>query len=345
MRAQPDSAPDTTTVKMLVELACRAPSVHNSQPWRWVYANGYLDLFADRSRLLRSIDPTERQLVISCGAALDHISTAATAFRWSVNTELLPTPAAPDHLARVRFTRDAHPQSHQFDLLGSISRRQSDRRSFGPVPDAAALAEYARTVFDSYGTRLTVLSAADRDTLAEATKSSAGVRRYDATYQAELRWWTGHDLESEGIPSRALPRRSEAGRVGVNRQFPAPRGVDTTAAEATTRDESTVLLLSTPSDDRRDWLSGGEALSAILLAATADGVASCPLTHLTEQARSRALVASLAPDSGVPQVLIRVGAPPPGALPRRTPRRVVSAVLAFDGDRSTRMRRTHDLSS
>ena len=52
--------PDVNTVRMAVDLACRAPSVHNSQPWQWTYSDGRLDLFSDRSRLLASADPSAR---------------------------------------------------------------------------------------------------------------------------------------------------------------------------------------------------------------------------------------------------------------------------------------------
>ena len=92
MNDQPDSA----VVEMLVALACRAPSVHNSQPWRWTYPEYGLDLYTDSSRLLGVIDPTERQMVMSCGAALDHLHKAAAAFRWTTEIDLLPTPGAPD---------------------------------------------------------------------------------------------------------------------------------------------------------------------------------------------------------------------------------------------------------
>ena len=43
---------DADVIKDAVELACRAPSLHNSQPWRWVAeGGGVLHLFADPSRI------------------------------------------------------------------------------------------------------------------------------------------------------------------------------------------------------------------------------------------------------------------------------------------------------
>jgi hypothetical protein len=53
-----------------VERASLAPSVHNTQPWRFVVRPTVLELHADSDRQLRALDPTGRQLVISCGCAL-----------------------------------------------------------------------------------------------------------------------------------------------------------------------------------------------------------------------------------------------------------------------------------
>ncbi|MDZ7930734.1 MAG: nitroreductase family protein [Rhodococcus sp. (in: high G+C Gram-positive bacteria)] len=324
MNDQPDSA----VVQMLVELACRAPSVHNSQPWRWVHSEHGLDLFTDRSRLLGAIDPTERQMLLSCGAALDHLCTAAAAFRWTADVELMPTAGASDHLARVRLTHDAHPRSHEFDLLAAINRRHSDRRAFGPVPDNRIPARYVGRVDGADDIRTTFLSAESKETLATASRLSASARKYDATYQAEIRWWAGHSFRSGGIPPEALTDRAESSRVQVGREFPEPHRIGRTETREPTTDESTVVLLGTASDERLDWLQCGRAMSAFLLAATADGLATCPLTHMTEQSGSRALVESLAPGRGVPQVLIRIGAPTIGSPLAPTPRRAVSSVLS-----------------
>lgn len=325
MSVQPESA----VVEMLVELACRAPSVHNSQPWKWVYSDGYLNLHTDRSRLLESIDPLGRQMVISCGAALDHLTTAAATFRWSTEVGELPFPGSPDHLARVHFVHGAHPQSHEFDLLTAISRRRSDRRPFGPVPDGSVLTSTMQRAADNHGATLTVLSPDARETLATASRLSAGIRKYDATYQAEIRWWAGHVVASRGIPPSALADRSESSNVQLGRQFPEPRGVGLHDGSSASIDQASVVLLSTEGDHRVDWLKAGRALSPLLLESAARGLATCPLTHLTEQPGSRALVESLAPEGGVPQVLVRIGAPPADDAPKQTPRRPISSVLSI----------------
>lgn len=327
--------PDSTVIKILLELACRAPSVHNSQPWRWTYGSDRLDLYADRRRTLGAIDPVGRQLIISCGAALDHLRTAAVAFKWDPRVDEFPLPGAPQHLARVRFVYGARPRSHEFDLLTAMHHRRSDRRPFGRLPADRTVTDRMRAAAELHRTGLTVLSEDARLTLAKASRSSAEVRRYDSTYQAELRWWAGHSFATVGIPPESRTDTAESSRVALARSFPTPRegerGVpasgSTTLKPPDSVDESTVLLLSTGSDSRMDWLRCGETLSAVLLEATAAGYASCALTHLTEQTASRALIESLVPNGGVPQVLVRIGMPAEGPPPRPTPRQNVSSVL------------------
>src|SRR5689334_19638256 len=69
------SVPDHPTVLAAMRMASRAPSLHNTQPWRWIFDGVRLHLYRDDDRLLTSADPLGRQLVISCGAMLHHVRT------------------------------------------------------------------------------------------------------------------------------------------------------------------------------------------------------------------------------------------------------------------------------
>ncbi|GAA4488496.1 hypothetical protein GCM10023094_48470 [Rhodococcus olei] len=316
--------PDVNVVRIAVDLAGRAPSVHNSQPWHWTYSNGRLDLHTERARLLPAADPTGRQLVISCGAALHHLGTALTALRWATDVERFPDGLHSGHLATVRFHRDAHPVSHDFDLLAAIRHRYSDRRPFGPLGAQHRLPAALPELVRGREVQATVLPADARPALAAATLLTASARRYDSGYQAELHWWAGHSIPSGGIPPEALATAENLARVDIGRGFPA--GVDDGSVEE--MDRSTVIVLSTDSDHRPDWLRVGETLSLVLLEATVDGLGTCPLTHVTELRQSRDLVRELVPEGGFPQVLIRVGVTTGGPTPRQTPRRPTDTVFS-----------------
>ena len=82
-----------------VERASLAPSVHNTQPWHFVVRPDLLELHDESDRQLRALDPTGRQLVISCGCALFNARVALSADR-VVAVDRLPDRTQPDLLAR-----------------------------------------------------------------------------------------------------------------------------------------------------------------------------------------------------------------------------------------------------
>jgi nitroreductase len=77
----------TEIIAKAIHLACRAPSLHNSRPWRWIVGEGAVDLLADHERVVRSADRSGREAIISCGAALDHFRIAMAAAGWKTNVD------------------------------------------------------------------------------------------------------------------------------------------------------------------------------------------------------------------------------------------------------------------
>ena len=117
---------DVDVITGAMKLAVRAPSLHNSQPWRWVADGGVLELFADPTRIGRSTDSTGREVLISCGAVLDHFCVAMAAAGWEALIDRFPNPNNHDHLATVDFRRmefvtDAHRARAE-----AIRHRQTD---------------------------------------------------------------------------------------------------------------------------------------------------------------------------------------------------------------------------
>jgi hypothetical protein len=100
----PDTLVDKDIFRGAVQLACRAPSLHNSQPWHWVAEGPGLDLYIDRSRILPSADKLGREAHIGCGAVLDHLRIAMAAAGWTADVERFPDPNNLDHLATVGFS-------------------------------------------------------------------------------------------------------------------------------------------------------------------------------------------------------------------------------------------------
>jgi len=97
--------PGEDDIRNAVMLACRAPSLHNTRPWRWSFDGAGLHLFADRMRVVLSTDSTGREVLLSCGAVLDHLRVAMAAAGWDTTVERFPDPHDPDHVAVLRLHR------------------------------------------------------------------------------------------------------------------------------------------------------------------------------------------------------------------------------------------------
>lgn len=325
MTAAPVGTVPPDVRRRILELAARAPSVHNTQPWAWRAYDDVLELWADRTRQLLVSDPDGRNLLISCGTALQHAAAAAEALGWKSRAERLPDPGQPDLLARLHLTHMVPPDDAG-SRVRAIEDRCTDRRRFTswPVPDERLehLASRAR------GRGAAVLPLVDV-TLRFRVELLIGRAHLeqgrDHDLAAEQRRWIDHSRE-DGVPAGVLPgalgqRGERAARYDDSPLVAAPANV--------LESSDGLLVVGTERDDPMSWLQAGEALSAMWLRATVDGLSVVPLTQVVEVETTRK---SLRHDvlSGVlhPQILVRIGWQEIGrsSLPR-TPRRPVEEIL------------------
>lgn len=312
-------------LERIVGVASRAPSVHNSQPWRWRGGGHTLELYADSTRQLMESDPLGRNLTISCGAALHHAQVAAGALGWGAEVRRHPDPGQPDLLARLDLAA-APPPAAAAEALVAVDARCTDRRRFTswPVPEER-LAHLAR-IANEWGARAVPLTDVSERFIAERLVLRGAARqRENSTAVEEQRAWQDRSKE-DGVPGTVLP--GPAGRRGAHaHRFADPTPDDGPDPEVESSDGLIVFFDSR--DDSRAWLHAGEGLSAMWLAATAGGLSVVPLTQVIEVAETRrALQAEVLGGLAHPLILTRVGWQAIGqdALVR-TPRRAVSDIL------------------
>jgi len=323
--AAPAPKPQSEIVKDAVILACRAPSLHNSQPWRWVAENAALQLFLDPARVL-NYDQSRREALVGCGAALHHLAVAMAATGWHSDIQRFPDPDDPDHIASLQFTPMTYVGEHDRRRADAILLRRTDRLPFSRPMDWEWFEPGLHEVVDTDAVRLDVLPDDLRPQLAEASQIATSLRLYDSAYHTEIGWWTSEFRGTDGIPYASLASAAESDRVDVGRPFPVRGGGE--RRPEIPEDHAEILLLSTDSDTPADALASGEALSAVLLECTVAGLATCTLTHVTEVRTTRELVAELTGSEEYPQLLIRVGvAPALETPPPITPRRPLADVF------------------
>jgi nitroreductase len=320
-----------------------APSVHNTQPWRWRVHPDRLELYADRSRQLRAADPDGRLLAISCGAALHHARVALAAAGWQPEVERLPEPADPDQIARIRPGRHVGVTGEAMRRYQATEIRRTDRRplSGDPVP-AAALAA-VRAAVEAEHSNLHLLRPEQVSELATAASRADALTAADPQTRAELAYWVGGPHPAgTGLPEAAIPVQPPHTTVPV-RDFGQPgtlpvdgagpdRGGTAGGREGTAGGRgdaaggrgdaaATYAVIFGDEDHPASWLAAGEALSAAWLSATEHGVAVLPFSAPVEAPATRVVLRRVLAGIGHPQLVLRLGVPDPDHHgPPHTPR-------------------------
>jgi nitroreductase len=318
---------DPQTARAVLALADRAPSVHNSQPWRWRIGARSLHLFTDPERALPATDPAGRDLRISCGAALHHLRVALLAAGWGSVVHRLPDPAHPEHLAAIE-PRPAEPTPDDLALAQAIDARRTDRRVYStwPVP-GGFLAAMARAAVGEGAVLHLVESPSQRSSVIRLIEEAAVEQALTPGLHLETAGWTGRAPGArEGVPAVNVPVERD-GTV-PNRRFAAAEQAQSPLGREES-DGTVLAVLSTPADTAGDQLRAGEALSAVLLTATRLGLATDPVSQPLEVPAIRdQLRTDLLDGAAEPQILLRLGWAPISATPvPRTGRRSVDATI------------------
>ncbi|TAK70299.1 MAG: nitroreductase [Actinomycetota bacterium] len=296
-----------------------APSVHNTQPWRFVIAEDHLDVVADWDRQLHVLDPAGRQLILSCGCAVFNARVALAAEGFVVAVAAFPEPRLPDLVARIAIAGLAQDPDPIASLDPVVEVRRTNRRQFESdhVPPsvvdqlvAAARAEGAEL--------LDVVVPEQRDSIARWSRAADLQQISDPAYRAELRAWTTDDpTRRDGVAAWTVPHVD----AGTDSELPL-RDFDSSGhgglpvSTGSAADE-TLLLLCTNGDNPWPWLRAGQALERVLLEATRQGYVASPVTQVIEVRRTRAMIVAELGLQVAPQILLRVGRAWPTPASRR----------------------------
>jgi nitroreductase len=320
-------------VEHLVLMATRAPSVHNTQPWHVVVGGGALEVRADRTRQLPVIDPSGRQLLLSCGALVHHLVVACRAAGLDAHVDLLPGEAEPDLVARVRVTvHDGEPARADVAAAEAILHRSTHRRRFADgTVDPRSLDEL-RQVVEQQGAALGVVRDEDRVVLDALLERAERELLADEGYQRELRAWV-FDPERQAERDDGIPVVALDDGLGRAEDLPGRRFLPGGSSEhlLVPPEHPAVVVLVTPGDARSDWVRCGMALSALLLGAEQLGLVAQPLGQVTDVAPERARLRHELGLVEVPQLVLRVGRAVE-AVGLLTPRRPVDRVLTWAVD-------------
>ncbi len=295
-------------VDYLIATAARAPSVHNTQPWRFRAGEYAIELYADQRRKLR-VDPVGREMLISCGAALFGLRLAVRSLGYQPIVELLPDRARLRLLARVRLGAAEPMTGRERQLLAALPHRHTHRGPFAPGPLPAGLVAGLQHDALAEGSTLALVDRAlAYQQLADIVGAAGRRQDMDPLVQADVRRWSRDpaDPARDGIPAHTFPASagSRAGRL-PQRDFDLGRGLGLLDDGGPPPAATAVLL--TLGDGRADWLRAGQALHRLLVHAASNWVFASLYTQPLEAATTRALIRDRLALPGAPQMLLQLG--------------------------------------
>lgn len=314
--------PISDRLETLLETAILAPSSHNTQPWIFELSDKRILLLADRTRALPVNDPDDRELTISCGAALFNLRVAAASAGIKSKVSVLPDPDNDDLLATVDLDGGPPISAQVADLYSEIPRRRTYRKRFEakPVPESV-LVELAAAAEQEEAWLKVLSEEGMRQQAAKLIAEGDAIQWADRSWRRELAAWMHPRRKGDGltVPGVVAPIAQ-----AVVRTFDMGDGVG--AKDSELAEKSPVLaVVGTRGDSQVDWLKAGQALERLLLSACAASLQASYLNQPIQTASLRPKLQHEIGATGFPQVLLRIGYPA-DELPA-APRRRLEAVI------------------
>jgi hypothetical protein len=321
-----EAATPDEIARFVADAAVNAPSVHNTQPWRFHHGQHEISISANNERQLRVADPSGREMMISCGAALFNMRVALRYLGWVPRVQVLPDHDLPNLVARVTWDQQVPPLDYEKELFDQIAKRRTHRGGFDPtlLPDdlLATLPEQAA----KENATLSLLTQDRQRAGALAAVVEAGdyaLRLNGERAKEEARWAPGPSSHrQDGVPPTAYPahpERTEPDFRGRDFAHGHGWGLPPDAEEPVLRSAGVVGLITTSVDQQADWIHAGQALQRVLLVASSYHVAAALHSQPLEIPLLRDFVRIHLSGRAYPQMVLRLGATSEKAVSVRRP--------------------------
>lgn len=307
-----------TRLKFLINYAVLAPSTHNTQPWLFRVSENTIDVVADRSRALPVIDPDDRSLVLSCGAATGNLLTALEALGFHYRLSLYPAPAEVDLISRIRITHTGTPSDNWEGVLNAIRNRKTVRAGYKAREiDITEINSIAQSfVVDSC--KLSIASNPHRENaILVSVQQAEQMRGGDKHYVRENASWI-----------HPMRRRSRDGVPMPHDRFQTLSEIWSPVDPDNGQKTSVVGAILSKRDRPIDWVESGMLLARVLNRATMSGLSAAIVNHPLHLTKIRSEIMKSLQTDLEPQVLVRIGY---AEHTPSTPRRPLTDVMLHPG--------------
>ncbi len=345
-------------VDELLAIAGRAPSILNTQPWRFNVSEYSIELYSDERRRLRS-DPTGREMLISCGAVLFGLRLAIRSLGYLPVVRLLPEPDSRWFLAQVRLGTVAPITSIERQMLQALPHRHTHRGPFAEAPlPRGLLIQLQHDAVAEHATLALIDRPVTYEQLASIVAHAAQSQNTQTDTRADVRQWARKpgSTARDGVPARAFASHQDrqpgrgsgqqpgrgSGQEAGRRLSPEPgyqaghqpgwfpqrdldlgRGIGLLPPDGPSPVATAVLM--TPGDTRADWIRAGQALHRLLAHAAVSWVFATLNSQPFEVAGTRELIRARLALTGAPQLILQLGvARTAPATARRPPSELIA---------------------
>ncbi len=299
--------------KELIGYAIKAPSGHNSQPWKFAIDDDTITIYPDFSCALPVVDPDYRELFISLGCAAQNMMIAAAHFDYQCHWEIKQSQKG-SHSIVITFNES--PAVTEEKLFAFIDKRQTNRSVYtGKSVDNKIIAGLQTVIDDKrIGIYTFQNGEAHFQTLKAAILAGNTIQMSDAEFKKELLAWIRFNQSEvnklqNGLTYKVMGAPAMPRFIGkaIVKSFLTPEKQNRSDTEKI-NSSSHFVLLTTKNNTVQEWIALGMTLQKLLLSFTELGIACAYLNPPCElQALAAQLQKQLPINHEYPSILLRIG--------------------------------------
>lgn len=302
-----------TELRKLVELGIKAPSGHNTQPWKFKIYNNTIEIQPDFRYSLPIVDPNHRELYISLGCAGENICAAAPIFGykadWSSKINSNGVYSIVINLVKADSKADS-------SFLQTIRERQSNRNIFnGKLINDNKIEALKNIVIEpNIGLYFFNIDSVEYDTIKNFILKGNEMQMTDPNFKNELISWirfnkkhvekTNNGLSYKVMGSPPMPKG--IGKMVV-KSFLKPNKQNSSDKEKIDS-SSHFILLTSKNNTISEWISLGFYLERLLLKLEELDIVNaylnppCEIDSLSEKLRKDIQI-----NNEYPTIIMRIG--------------------------------------
>lgn len=307
-----DSSNLDEKIQHILSYAIEAPSGHNTQPWCFKISSSIVKVYADRKRGLPIVDPNDRELVISCGAAIGFIEVAARVFDLDTTVSYANGAQDPDFLAEVEFSEGEAASSEELTLFEVIPKRRTNRSKFWMQSVPEEILSRCSELADRFDTDLRIVEKeTDREAVSELVSRGDRVQFDDSSFRRELAQWvrSSDSATHDGMSGAGFGMPDLLSPIGsmIIRTFDIGNSVAAGDAQKIVSGSPFLFVFASNTDDSDAWLNAGRALAYVLLYLTSRGISNSYLNQPIEVESLRSRLQAVTDSAEFPQLMLRIG--------------------------------------